>query len=90
MAKVLITAQVQDGVQWEKGFRTHGDVFKTYGLLAPVQFTVAGNEVALCMEPSDAQAFMKTIQAPETAAAMQADGIKRETVKIYVLDKSAY
>jgi hypothetical protein len=90
MAKVLMTAKVEDGVKWEKAFRTHGDVFKTYGLLGPVQFAVSGNEVALCMEPADAKAFVKTINEPQTVAAMKADGVKRETVKVYVLDKSAY
>jgi hypothetical protein len=54
MPKVVITAQVQDGVKWEANFRTHGDVFKTYNLRAPIQYTVAGNEVAICMEPENA------------------------------------
>jgi hypothetical protein len=90
MARVLMTAQVQDGVKWEASFRTHGDIFKTYGLLAPVQFTVSGNEVALCIEPADAQAFLKTINEPQTVEAMEVDGVKRETVKVYVLDKSAF
>jgi hypothetical protein len=90
MAKVLMTAQVQDGVKWEASFRTHGDVFKTYGLLGPVQFTVSGNEVVLCMEPADAHAFLKIISEPQTVEAMKADGVNRETVKVYVLDKSAF
>jgi hypothetical protein len=30
MSKVVITAQVQDPVKWEAGFRTHRDVFRTY------------------------------------------------------------
>ena len=90
MAKVLLTAQVEDGVKWETAFRTHGEVFKTYGLLGPVQFTVSGNDVALCMEPADPQAFLKTLSEPQTVEAMKADGVKRETVKVYVLDKSAY
>jgi hypothetical protein len=90
MAKVLMTAQVHDGVKWETSFRTHGDIFKTYGLLGPVQFTVSGNDVALSIEPADAQAFLKTINEPQTVEAMKADGVKRDTVKVYVLDKSAF
>jgi hypothetical protein len=90
MAKVLMTAQVEDGAKWEAGFRTHGDLFKTYGLRAPVEFTVEGNEVALCMEPADVKAFLKTIDAPATVEGMKADGVKRETVKVHVLDKTAY
>ena len=30
MPKVILTAQVQDPVKWEAGFRTHGDLFRTY------------------------------------------------------------
>ena len=88
MAKVLITAQVQDGVKWEANFRTHGDIFKTYGLLGPVEFTVSGNDVALCMQPGDTQAFLQALSEPQTVEAMKADGVKRETVKVYVLEKS--
>ena len=90
MAKVLVMAQVQDGMKWETSLRTHGDVFKTYGLLGPVHFTVSGNEVALCFETADAQAFLKTINEPQTVEAMKVDGVKRETVKVYVLDKSVF
>jgi hypothetical protein len=30
MPKVIVTAQVQDPVKWEAGFRTHGYLFRTY------------------------------------------------------------
>ena len=39
-----MTAQVQDGAKWEASFRTHDDIFKKYGLLAPVEFPVSGND----------------------------------------------
>ena len=90
MAKVLMTAQVQDGARWEASFRTHGDIFKTYGLRGPVEFTVSGNEVALCLEPADVKALLQTINEPQTVEAMKADGVKRETVKVYVLEKNAF
>ncbi|MBV8830551.1 MAG: hypothetical protein JO108_15100 [Acidobacteriaceae bacterium] len=89
MAKVLMTAQVQDGAKWETSFRTHGDLFKTYGLLGPVQFTVSGNEVAQSMETEDVQAFLNSINESQTVEAMKVDGVKRDTVKVYVLYKSA-
>ena len=90
MAKVLLTAQVEDGVKWEAGFRTHGDIFASYHLQAPVEFTVSGNDVAICTQPADAQAFLKMLAEPQTIEAMKGDGVKRETVKVYVLDKSAF
>ena len=88
MAKVIITAQVQDGVKWEAAYRTHGDIFKTYGLTAPVAYTVAGNEVAMVLETSNLDTLMKALGSQTTADAMAGDGVKKETVKIYALDKS--
>jgi hypothetical protein len=88
MAKVIVTAQVQDAVKWESGFRTHGDFFKSYSIRKPVQYAVtAGNQTAVCFEPEDLATFMKRMESPETAAAMASDGVKRETVKVFVLDK---
>ena len=29
MPKVVITAQVEDAVKWEEGFRTHGELFRS-------------------------------------------------------------
>lgn len=87
MPKVLITAQVNDPVKWEAGFRTHGDTFQTYTIHTPISFTLAGNEVAICMEPDDLDAFNRAMKSQETADAMDFDGVKRDTVKVYVLDK---
>ena len=33
MPKVVITAQVEDAMKWEKGFRTHGSLFKSQTVL---------------------------------------------------------
>ena len=57
MPMVIVTAQVQDPVKWEAGFRTHGDLFrKTYSLRS-VHFTITGNEVVICMEPENLTSF---------------------------------
>ena len=29
MAKVIVTAEVEDAAKWEEGFRTHGDLFRS-------------------------------------------------------------
>jgi hypothetical protein len=60
---------------------------RTYNLQAPVQFTVTGNEVAICMEPADLGAYKRAMESPATAKAMDFDGVERETVKMFVLDK---
>ena len=87
MPKIVLTCQVKDPVKWEAGFRTHSDVFKTYKLQTPVSFNITGNEVALFMETADLAAFKKAMESPATAEAMASDGVKRETVKTFVLDK---
>ncbi len=88
MPKVVVTTQVEDPVKWEEGFRTHGDLFRSQTVHRPVNFaTIEGNEVAVCVEPDDLDAFLEGMDSTETAEAMAIDGVKRETVKIYVLDK---
>ena len=88
MPKVVITAQVEDAMKWEEGFRTHGSLFKSQNVTKPISFaTIAGNQVAICAEPENLATFMKVLDSPATAEAMAFDGVKRETVKVYVMDK---
>ena len=88
MPKVVVTAQVEDPVKWEKGFRTHGDLFRSQTVAKPINLaTIAGNQVAVCFEPDDLDTFLKILDSPATAEAMVIDGVKRETVKVFVLDK---
>lgn len=87
MAKVVITAEVEDLTTWEEGFRTHGDLFRRQTITKPISIaTNEDNEVALIFEPEDLGVFMQLLESagPE---AMANDGVKRETVKIFVLDK---
>ena len=88
MPKVVITAQVEDPAKWEKGFRTHASLFRSQTVTKPIHFaTIAGNHVAVCAEPDNLDTFMKVMDSPATAEAMAFDGVKRETVKMFVLDK---
>jgi hypothetical protein len=52
-----------------------------------VRFTISGNEVTICFEPENLDTFNKAVQSQATAEAMATDGVKRETMKTYVLDK---
>jgi len=88
MPKVILTAQVENAAKWEAGFKTHGDVFSSYGLLAPVEYSLNGNEVVICMEPKEMNVYKKAVDSKATADAMAFDGVKRDTVKMFVLDKS--
>lgn len=88
MPKVIVTAQVEDPVKREEGFRTHGDLFRSQTISAPIHFaTVEGNEVICCFEPADLDTFRQILDSDATADAMDFDGIKRDTVKVFVLDK---
>ena len=45
------------------------------------------NDVAIYFEADNLDKFMELMDTPATAEAMEFDGVKRETVKIFVLDK---
>ena len=89
MPKVVVTAQVENSVKWEEAFRTRGDLFKeTLTVTAPVGYAITeGDEVAVYCEPENLDTFMKEMAGPTIAEAMAQDGVKQETVKVFVLDK---
>lgn len=87
MTKVLITGQVEDSAKWEAGFRSHVDLFQAMSITKLEFTTTATNEVAICGETSDLNKYMEIFNSPATAEAMAFDGVKREAVKVFVLDK---
>ena len=87
MPRVIITAEVEDAATWEAGFRTHGSLLGSMSQ-SVTHFTVTGdNEVVLYSEPDDLDTYMQVMGSPDTAEAMANDGVKRETVRVCVLDK---
>ena len=88
MTKVIITAEVEDSSAWEKGFRSHADLFRSMTISNSIELTTNDkNEVCLCAEPDDLDKYLEILNAPVTAEAMEFDGVKRDTVKVFVLDK---
>ena len=88
MPGVIVTAQVEDAKKWEEGFRTHGELFRNQTVTKPIRFTVMdNNEVAIYFQPEDLETYLALMDSPATEEAMTFDGVKRETVKIYTLDK---
>jgi hypothetical protein len=87
MAKVMVIAQCEDPKKWETEFKTHGELFKAY-TSPTVNYGLAGDWVCVYFEPTDLDACMKMVNSPDTQTAMAQDGIKGETVKIFVLDKN--
>jgi hypothetical protein len=88
MAKFLVTAEVDNRAEWEESFRTHGELFAGFGFKSPILIgTNENNEVAVLISVEDAQAAMAILSSPENVQAMEADGVKRETVRALILDK---
>ncbi len=87
MPRIIITAQVEDSAKWEQGFRTHGGLFTEYTATAVHFTTTDENEVAILMEVTDANKFLELVESQGTIDAMESDGVKRDSVKISVLDK---
>ena len=86
-ASVVVVAEVEDPEKWEMGFRSHADLFRSQTVKKPVDFSIMGNTIAVCMRPDDLGRFMEIFHSPATAEAMKFDGIKRETVQTFVLDR---
>ena len=87
MAKVIITAKVEDSAKWEEGFRTHGELLKSMTSTV-TYFTISeDNELTLYAEVEDVDKYFEVLDSPATEEAMAYDGVIRETVKVAVLDK---
>lgn len=92
MPRIMLTAEVRDPTGWEERFRSHGELFRSLwdGSFPDVHFaTTEENEVVMYMEVDDLDAYFAMQETPEIAEAMKQDGVNRDTVKIYVLDKTA-
>jgi hypothetical protein len=87
MPRVVVTAEVENLEAWEKGFRSHGDLFKQMGVATMEYALGPGSRVTVCGETSDLDAYMRVLNSTATAEAMAGDGVKRETVHVAVLDK---
>lgn len=89
MTKILVTAKCKDPAKWEAGFRSHADLFRTaYGVSNAVSYGTGEDDyVVACFEASDLAKTTSAISSPETARAMEYDGLFLDTVKVFVLDK---
>lgn len=89
MAKIVVIAKCKDQAKWEAGFRTHADLFRTsYGVSKPIAYGMGeDNYVGVSFETGDLTKAMSAILSPETAAAMENDGLLRDRVQVFVLDK---
>lgn len=91
MARLIMVGEVEDATVWEARFRSHQEIFSTiYGPMGmnAIHFTsTEDNRFALYCEVDDADAWFRALESPEIEGAMAEDGVKRDTVRIHVLDQ---
>jgi hypothetical protein len=87
MTGVVLTAHVKDAAKWEKSFRTHADLFKE-NHISLIHYTITkNNDVVMYSETDDVNAYREFTQSAEVIRAMEEDGVERDTVKVYPLEK---
>lgn len=90
MTRIVATAQVKDVVKWEEGYRAHATMLREIlGVTKTVHFTTNSETIEICInaEPDDLEHYLKMVQSPEVAEAMDKNGVLRDTIKFYILDK---
>ena len=88
MASVIVTGEVENAANWEPQFRTHVELFRSQTSVSPMRFTVTDEKrFAIYTEVTDLSTFQKVLDSQATVNAMTEDGVKRDTVQVYVLDK---
>ena len=89
MPKLVITIEVDDLEAWEKGFRTHGDLFRRQTIQGGYDYTVieAEKRVILCAEVQDVDTFFTLLESQDAEDAKDLDRVKRDTIRIHVLDR---
>jgi hypothetical protein len=84
---VVLTAHVKDPARWEKGFRSHGDLLKNSPTHLLHYTITKSNDIVMYSETENVEEYMKFLRSPEVEKAMTEDGVERDTLKIYALDK---
>ncbi len=87
MAKIIITAKVEDAAKWEEGFRTHGDLLRSMTSTVSYFTISADNGLTIDADVDDVDKYFEVMDSPATEEAMAFDGVLRDTVKVAVLDK---
>jgi hypothetical protein len=87
MTGIVLTAHVKDAARWEKGFRAHADLLKRGGM-SNIHYSISdNNDVCVYFETDDVEASESFAQSPENIRGMEEDGVERDTLKSYRLEK---
>ena len=84
---IVLTVHVKNPAKWEQGFRSHTELHGR-GPTQLMHYTITNNnEVIMYSETENVDEYMKYIRSPEVAKAMDEDGVDRDTLRVYALDK---
>jgi hypothetical protein len=61
MPQVLVIAEVENLEEWERGFRTHSDLFRQMGVSRMEFGTGPGNRIAVAGDTNNLDAYMKIL-----------------------------
>ena len=84
---IAVRAEVEDVDTWRKGFKTHGELFRSQGVTFAYMEATEGNSVIGVFETNDVDEFMRVFNDPATEAAMANDKITGG-VELFVLDET--
>ena len=89
MPRVVATIEVEDLSEWEENFRTHGDLFRRQTIKGHYDYAMIedGNRVVLSADVDDIDTFFKVLGSQDADDAKDFDGVKRESIQFYVLDR---
>jgi hypothetical protein len=89
MTKIVAMIKVEDLDEWERGFLRHGDLFRSQTINGQYDYTMieADNRVVLCADVRDVDTFFKALETPAADAAKDLDGVFRESIHFFVLEK---
>lgn len=87
MLRVILTVEVEDAGNWEAAVRANTDSL-TQQTVTAFHFTItANNKAAIYLEVDDAEKMFEFLRSQATVEQMELDGVKRESVEVFFLDK---
>lgn len=90
MPRIVATIEVEDLEKWEENFRTHGELFRRQTINGRYDYAMIedGNRVVLSADVRDIETFFAVLESPDADDAKDFDGVTRETIQFFVLDKT--
>ena len=89
MPRIVFMIEVDDLTEWEQKFRTHGDLFRRQTIDGHYEYTMIedGKRVVLSADVRDIDTFFDVLETPAADAAKDLDGVNRDRIEVFVLDK---